>query len=386
MELNEHKFIIIGSDHTNTLGQMRCLGEHGIKPIVVITEKQPYLITKSKYLGELHQVGSIAEAPRYVSEHWGNEPVKPFLYTDRDDFMCAIDDCYDLLHGRFYFWNAGEKGRIRKLINKEEQMALARECGLNVIPTERVRRGELPKTLDYPIFTKATNSLNPFWKANAFVCNSEAELLNAYQHMGIDEVLLQRYIKKRDEAPIQGLSIDGGRVVKLFARKTSKRFAANGFGVYSMIERFDDAELESKVAAFVKSIGFTGIFEIEFIEDERGIMYFLEINFRCTMSIHAYAEYGVNIPYLFARATLEGAIPFEEIHYSPKKDYHMMIELEDLKESVVHGNTSLWQWLGDFRRADSYLYIDKNDMGPFWALLRRKAGNAVRGALGMKKR
>ena len=90
-DIKKHKFIIIGSDHSNTLGQIRCLGEKGIRPIVVITEQKPYLITKSKYLGELHQVGSIAEAPRYVAEHWGSEPVKPFLYTDRDDFMCAID-------------------------------------------------------------------------------------------------------------------------------------------------------------------------------------------------------------------------------------------------------------------------------------------------------
>ena len=140
-----HKFIIIGSDHSNTLGQIRCLGEKGIRPIVVITEPHPYIINKSKYLAELHQVGSISEAPRYVAEHWGSEPLKPFLYTDRDDFMCAIDDCFDLLNGHFFFWNAGEKGRIRKLINKEEQMAIAKECGLNVIPTERVRRGELPK-------------------------------------------------------------------------------------------------------------------------------------------------------------------------------------------------------------------------------------------------
>jgi len=381
----EHKFIIIGSDHSNTLGQMRCLGEKGIRPILVITEKEPYIVTRSKYLGELHQVDSIAEAPRYVVQHWGNEPIKPFLYTDRDDFMCAIDDCYDLLYGRFYFWNAGEKGRIRKLINKEEQMALAKECGLNVIPTERVKRGELPKALDYPIFTKATNSLNPFWKANAFVCHNEAELLEAYKHMGIDDVLLQKYIKKKDEAPIQGLSIDGGREVKLFARKTSRRFASNGFGVYSVIERFADADLEEKVAALVKAAGFTGIFEIEFIEEESGVMYFLEINFRCTMSIHSYAEFGVNIPYLFAKGTLAGRIPLEEVHYSEKKDYHMMIELEDLKESVVHGNTSFWTWFRDFCRADSYLYIDKHDMGPFWTLLRRKAGNALRGALGMKK-
>jgi len=386
MNILRHKFIIIGSDHSNTLGQIRCLGEKGIRPIVVITEKKPYLITKSKYLGELHQVDSIAEAPRYVAEHWGNEPEKPFLYTDRDDFMCAIDDCFDLLDGKFYFWNAGAKGRIRQFINKEEQMAIAKECGLNVIPTERVQCGELPKTLNYPIFTKAPNSLNPYWKANAFVCYNEEELLEAYKHMGIGEVLLQNYIKKKDEAPIQGLSIDGGREVKLFARKTSLRFASNGFGLYSVIERFDDVELEEKVVSLIRAIGFTGIFEIEFIEEEKsGVMYFLEINFRCTMSIHSYAEFGVNIPYLFARGSIEGRIPLKEIHYSQKKDYHMMIELEDLRESVVHGKTSFCTWFCDFLSADSYLFIDKNDMGPFRALLWRKASNAIRGVLGMRK-
>ena len=369
MELHKHKFIIIGSDHANTLGQIRCLGEKGIKPIVVITEKKPFLITKSKYLGELHQVNSIAEAPRYVVEHWGHEAIKPFLYTDRDDFMCAIDDCYDLLDGKFYFWNAGEKGRIRKLINKEEQMTLAEECGLNVIPTERVRRGELPKTIGYPIFTKATNSLNPWWKANCFVCHNESELLDAYQHMGVDDVLLQRYIKKKDETPIQGLSIDGGRIVRLFANKTSRRFAPNGFGIYSLIERFDNPEIIEKVEKLIQKAGFTGIFEIEFIQDENGAMYFMEINFRCTMAIHAYAEFGINIPYLFAVGVLTGDILPQEIDYSRKSNYHLMYELDDFMHSVVKGDTSFWQWLKDFRKADSYLYIDKRDMGPFWALL-----------------
>lgn len=371
MDIVKHKFIIIGSDHTNTLGQIRCLGEKGIRPIVVITERQPYLITHSKYLGELHQVHTIAEAPRYVAEHWGNEAVKPFLYTDRDDFMCAIDDCYDLLEGRFYFWNASKKGRINKLINKEEQMALAQQCGLNVIPTERVRRGELPKALDYPIFTKATNSLNPYWKANAFICYNEAELLDAYQHMGIDDVLLQQYIQKKDETPIEGISIDGGREVKLLVQKTSRRFAKNGFGVYSQIVPFTDAELEKKVAAMMRKAGYTGIFEIEFIVDEAGKKYFLEVNFRNTMFNHACADYGANILWLFAKWVTDNHIDPADVRLKGR-EHTVMYELEDLKESVLHGDTSLRQWLRDFWCADSYLYIDRRDMGPFCALLRSK--------------
>lgn len=385
MDLLSHKFIIIGSDHSNTLGQIRCLGEHGIRPIVVITEQEPFIITKSRYLGELHQVSSIAEAPRYVAEHWGNEPVKPFLYTDRDDFMCAIDDCYDLLVGKFFFWNAGEKGRIRKLINKEEQMALAAECGLNVIPTELVRRGQLPRQLQYPIFTKASNSLNPYWKANCFVCHDEQELLDAYQHMGIDEVLLQKYIHKKDETPIEGISIDGGREVALLVKKSSFRFANNGFGVYSQITPFDDAGLERQVTQFMRAARYTGIFELELIVDASGTAYFMEVNFRNTMFNHACADYGANLPWLFAKWTVQGHIDKSDVQLRPLP-LTVMYEIEDLKESVAHGNTSLWQWLADFRRADSYLYIDNRDMGPFWALLRRKLNNGVRGLLGLKKR
>lgn len=380
----EHKFIIIGSDHSNTLGQIRCLGEKGIRPIVVITEKKPYLITKSKYLGELHQVGSNAEAPRYVAEHWGNEPVKPFLYTDRDDFMCAIDDCYDLLDGKFYFWNAGEKGRICKLINKEEQMAIAQECGLNVIPTERVKRGELPKVLSYPIFTKATNSLNPYWKANAFICHNEAELQDAYSKMGIDDVLLQKYINKKDETPIEGISIDGGREVKLLVKKTSFRYAPNGFGVFSQMLPFDDEQLEQRVTAFMQRAHYTGIFEVEFIVDDSDKQYFMEVNFRNTMFNHACANCGVNVLWLYAKWTLDNHIKADDVAFSNLNPY-VMYELDDLKISVLHGQLSLFDWFRDFRKTDSFLYIDRHDMNPFWALLWCKADNALRGALGMKK-
>lgn len=378
MDILNHKFIILGSDHSNTLGQIRCLGEKGIRPIVIITEKNPFIINKSKYLGELHVVDNIHEGPRYVLEHYSNEKYPPFIYTDRDDIMCVIDDYYDELKGKFIFWNAGEKGRIRKLINKEEQMAIAAECGLNVIPTEHVKRGELPKKINYPIFTKATNSLNPFWKANAFICHNDEELKEAYKHMGVDEVLIQKYINREDEIPIEGVSIDCGREVKLLIKKHSMRFMENGFGIYSQIMPFNDYELEHKVADLMRKTCYTGIFEIEFIRDKSGEMFFLEINFRNTMFNHSCAEYGVNILWLFAKWTLENHINASDYSKKEKKHY-VMYEFDDLKESVLQGNVSLWKWLKDFIHADSYLYIDRNDMNPFYSLIWHKIINKITG-------
>lgn len=37
MDLAKHKFIILGSDHSNTLGQIRCLGKMDISPIVIMS-------------------------------------------------------------------------------------------------------------------------------------------------------------------------------------------------------------------------------------------------------------------------------------------------------------------------------------------------------------
>ena len=378
MDLAKHKFIILGSDHSNTLGQIRCLGEMGIRPIVIITEKRPYIINKSKYIGEYHIVDTIYDGPKYVLEHYSNEEYPPFIYTDRDDIMCAIDDYYDELKGKFIFWNAGQKGRIRQLINKEVQIALAKECGLNVIPTEHVKRGGMPKELQYPIFTKATNSLNPYWKANAFICNSAEELKTAYSRMGIEEVLLQKYIRKKDEMPIEGISIDGGREVKLLVKKSSLRFADNGFGIYSKLSIFQDDDLENKVINFMRKARYTGIFEIEFIIDEGGIAYFMEVNFRNTMFNHACADYGFNILYLFAISALSNHIDLNDITPLNNKEHTVMYEFDDLKLSVIQGKLPLWRWIKEFISTNSFLYIDKHDMAPFWSLLRHKITDKLR--------
>lgn len=378
MNISKHKFIILGSDHSNTLGQIRCLGEMGIRPIVIITEKRPYIINKSKYIGEYHIVDTIYDGPKYVLEHYSNEEYSPFIYTDRDDIMCAIDDYYDELKGKFIFWNAGQKGRIRQLINKEVQIALAKECGLNVIPTEHVKRGGMPKELQYPIFTKATNSLNPYWKANAFICNSAEELKTAYSRMGIEEVLLQKYIRKKDEMPIEGISIDGGREVKLLVKKSSLRFADNGFGIYSKLSIFQDDDLENKVINFMRKARYTGIFEIEFIIDEGGIAYFMEVNFRNTMFNHACADYGFNILYLFAISALSNHIDLNDITPLNNKEHTVMYEFDDLKLSVIQGKLPLWRWIKEFISTNSFLYIDKHDMAPFWSLLRHKITDKLR--------
>ena len=113
MDLNNHKFIILASYTANALGQIRSLGERGISPIAVLVHKNTFRIDKSKYIGELYNVKSIEDGLDLIIERFGNEPNKPFLFTDRDDVMGLIDRRYNELIEKFNIWNAGESGKYQ---------------------------------------------------------------------------------------------------------------------------------------------------------------------------------------------------------------------------------------------------------------------------------
>ena len=62
-----------------------------------------------------------------VIDTYGNECVKPFVYTCDDTIASLIDLRYDELANKFFFFNAGRQGKINELLNKQVQCRLAEE-------------------------------------------------------------------------------------------------------------------------------------------------------------------------------------------------------------------------------------------------------------------
>lgn len=377
MDLNNHKFIILASYTANALGQIRSLGERGISPIAVLVHKNTFRIDKSKYIGELYNVKSIEDGLDLIIERFGNEPNKPFLFTDRDDVMGLIDRRYNELIDKFYIWNAGEQGRLNKYLNKSEQIKLAEECGFNVPKTEMVKLGELPHSLQYPIFTKAVDSLNEWWKGCASICNNEEELKAFCQKLEVNNLILQEYIDKEDETPIEGISINGGKEIILFGLTKNYRMTADSFGTFRHIETFDDKDTETCIQKFIQRINYTGAFEIELIIDKQGKAYFLEANFRIAQQNYGYTAFGANIPYIYGLSILKGEIAKEEIHYTTKRPFRMMYELEDFRLSVFSKKISLWQWIKDIKHTDVFLFYNKKDPTPFYLTIWEKIKNVI---------
>lgn len=366
MNIQEHKFILLASYTGNTLGQIRSLGEKGIQPIAVLVHKNTFRIDKSKYIGKLYDVKDIEEGLDLIIEKYGNEPVKPFLFTDRDDVMGLIDRRHNELINRFYIWNAGQRGRLNIYLNKSEQIKLAEECGFKVPKTEIVKLGDMPHSLQYPIFTKAIDSLNEWWKGCASICKNEKELKDFYKKLEVENLILQEYIDKKDETPIEGISINGGKDILLFGLTRNYRMTEDSFGTFRRIEPFNDKFIEDSIRRFIQHINYTGAFEIELIIDKQGNSYFLEANFRIAQQNYGYTAFGANIPYIYAKSILCGEIAKDEICNTRKRPFNIMYEFEDFKLSVLGKKISLWRWLKDIKQTDVFLFYNKKDKAPFY--------------------
>lgn len=345
----------------------------GIKPTAVLVYKNLYRIDKCKYIGERYDVTDIASGLALIVEKFGHEPNKPFIYTDRDDIMALLDSKYDELKDKFHFWNAGAQGRLNIFLSKNEQLKLAARCGFAIPKTEVVKVGEMPKTLQYPIFTKAVDSLSFWWKGQAAVCRDEKDLQAVFNKIDASELMLQEYVDKCDETPIEGISIRGGEEVALFCQTKNYRMPSDTYGTYRFIEPFENKEMEEIIKRYIKEVGYTGIFDIDIIIDKSGRQFFLETNFRIGQPNYAFTLFGANIPYIYAKAVLEGRIPREEVHFTQKRPFNLMYELEDFKFAVMGKRISLRQWIREAKNSDCYMFYDKKDKRPLYYTLWSKA-------------
>lgn len=214
-EVYLHKHILICGDNINSLGIIRSLGEKGIRPIVIVVEEGHIpLVSKSKYVSKLIKTESFEESYEELLK-FADPACKPFVYTTDDNHESMLDLHYNELKDGYYFFNAGEAGRVTKLMNKDVLCDLAKECGFRIPAKEAVKRGELPKKINYPVITKTLTPYSAGWKRDVGIYHGDEELAEAYKGMISEELLLQEYVEKKNEYEIHGFSINNGEQIYL---------------------------------------------------------------------------------------------------------------------------------------------------------------------------
>ena len=367
--MRDHKFIIFGFEHYNTLGVIRSLGEKGISPIVILHKtniKDPSLVPNSRYASKVHVVDNVDEGYRLLQKLYGNEKIKPFLISCDDYAEMLLDSHYEELKDHFYFFDGGKAGIISHYMDKDAISQLAVECGCKIPKTEIVKRGQLPTTLKYPVITKAKVSAIGGWKKDVRICYSEEELVEAYKTMETEDLLVEEFIDKKNELCLDGFCVNHGKDVCIPFQTTYLRVAPGMYGNYMELVPFNNKVVYEQVCKILEKAQFNGIFSVEYLIDKNDDLYFLEVNFRNSTWSYAFTYGGVNMPYEWAKATLDGAISVNDKDIR-KTPFTAMVEVRDFKDFVLTRKISLLKWIHDLKQTDCLYYWNRNDKKPVFA-------------------
>jgi len=371
MGVIKNMFIIFCVDHWNTLGILRSLRDKNISPMIILLQegKKPYLVTSSNCKADIHIVYSLQEGYSLLLKY-GNKDCKPFVLTGMDRIEAFLDNHFDELKNTFNIFNAGEQGRVVNLMNKEVQNELAESCGFTIIKSEIVNVGDLPQRIHYPLITKAIDSTVAGWKGYMHICYEEEDLLFAYSTMSPQKIMLQEYIEKKNEIAVNGLSINGGNNISIPLYLSYYRLKPDAYGSYIYIQKFNEVDLIDKIRKFFRLTHYNGIFEIEFIVDKKGKIFFMETNFRISAWVHGFAKCGLNLPYYYAKSVLKNEIECstDKINKIP---FVGMLEPSDFQAHVMNGEINLFKWLKELKNCDTYFYYDKKDKWPFYKMVFR---------------
>ncbi len=365
--LNNREFIIFGVDHYTPLGAVRTLGESGYNPIAILIKNghNPVMINNSKYVKTCHIVESLEEGYKLLLKTYGNEAEKPFVITSDDKTESFLDLHHDEMIKHFIFFHSDKQGRVTWVMQKENMLKVAQECGIQIPMSTFVKVGELNHGIPYPVMTKACSGLGEQWKDIVFICHNEDELKDAYSKIKMDTILLQQYLIKKNELCLDGVVACGGKVVYFPLQTQYLRMTEEAYGTYMKVWEFEDKKIKDQLEAFFAKVPFSGIVSVEFLIDQNDKLYFLEVNFRNSTWNYAYTVAGYNLPLTWAESELAGHLVEERCNGKPLP-ITAMVESADLLAHVIHGKTSIGQWIRDVRHCDCFYFYNKKDNKPFW--------------------
>ncbi len=357
--------IVIAQEHCNPLAMIRTLGRLDLNPVYIGIRYKAPVASSSKYVKKYYPVDTDQEALDCLlvnyGEYYKTKGDKPFILLGDDSTVELFEKNYEVLKDRFVMFNAGGKGQIAKYMDKLEILECAKRHDIQILPTEVVERGQLPKQVAYPVITKAISPNSGAWKKDVFICNTEKELIEAFKQIKSSEVLIQQFLDKKTEVALEGFSINHGKDMFIGVKCTYLYNIKGYYSPYYINEPFKDDVLRNKLNAIFEEIGFEGMFEIEFLVGKNDELYFSEINFRNSPWSYSSTYAGNPLPYLWCLSMLSGKVPAVN-DFVPFKS---MVEPFDYAQRVERGNMPIAKWLLDFKQTECPHYYDPEDMGPY---------------------
>lgn len=376
MTREQNKLIVIGGNHHNTLGVIRSLGYKGLHSHVIIVshQKKPY-VCYSKYIKNYKVLSSSEEIVDYllsIKESYINSVI-----ISCADFVTAVLDAHQNLLKNYYKLPVG-KGNILQVMNKDIMASLANECG--ILTPKNLQIDKVSFDGNNKFILKPLKSIEGS-KNDICIVSSKEELDSYLSSVHCNNLQIQEFVEKELEFQLIGCSISAGEELFIPGVSIILRQPDNtntGFLKYIGFDQFEYCGFDA-CKKFIQTIGYSGLFSMEFLRGKDGKDYFMEINMRNDGNSICVTAAGVNLPYVWYSYCI-GTDDWQTEILHEIKDTIVMPEFDDFVNVLKH-KISIFQWIRDVCHTDCFMEYDSTDPKPFYIGLRTQLLNYMKLAL-----
>lgn len=382
MDTSKGSVLVAGRNYGSNLGMVRALGEAGYEVDVlhifhttpkrakILKLLQPQIEKYSKYVNNYQICITNRKPETIIDKLLRSASAKKMLIFPTDDLTAGIiDENYDQLKERYLLPNVeNTQGKLLELMNKEFLKKKAAAAGISVVAGKNICLNEtkiddnLLKEIKFPCFIKPTESRNSA-KTVLQKCETKDILkraLTALQQAGEKEILVEDYVPITNEYSILGLSTVEMTISPGFFRAEKYAdIASNGVAMTGLVlPTKQQKELIEKINRFVNSLNYTGLFDVDLMEDENGEIYFVELNLRYGGSGYAITKCGMNLPGQFADYM---------INHTPVEENYPDVHIPDCGVYFVNENILLDQYSkGRIAKSDIVPITNRADIHFIW--------------------
>ena len=367
MKQDLNKVIIIGTDHHNVLGVVRCFGINGIKPygIIVKNDDSPLWVTKSRYWLKTWVIKDESEILDVLSRHFEDEERKPVIVCCSDGAMSFVDMNLDRLSDRFIVPSLnGEQGAITRLMNKEAQAEFLTRHGIPSMRSQIIDFSYSPQEneFDFPVILKPVASVEGN-KNDIVVCDDRGEFehcLSSLRQAGYNRILVQHFFSNITEYVLSG-AVSRDLISYDVYRNVRQWPAATGTGCYS--ELTDDVSVIcfiEPVLSLLQEHGFQGTVDIEFFRDSDSFCV-NEINWRTGGRNHVSLYTKEYSAYFYFLSRINTGYSH---HQNCTRKGFIINECADIKNALVSKIVPFSRWISQLFSAKSYALWYWKDLKP----------------------
>lgn len=315
------KLVILGHSYSSRLGLIRSVSGMGYSIDIIVMEGRRSKRQRRPIDAYSKYVSRVFFCPRYDKEalsrllkaQYANKDQHVVFIPDSDETASAFDFLGKDFCGQIYYPHIlSTKGTVSAWMDKSRQKELARSLGINVASATKVEivdgKYAIPDSIRFPCFVKPLATING-GKGGMRRCDSKKELAASLDFIiekrsKNESVLVEDYLNIDKEYALVGLSDGDSVLIPSVMHLTTISKNSPGIALQGkVLSPLGFEGILDKFRLFVKSMGFVGLFDIDFFLC--GEEYFFgEMNLRFGGSGYAVTKMGVNLPKLMVDSFL----------------------------------------------------------------------------------